>query len=82
MFLDAQLKGVEVFVSQPAGFAGDEKLVNALTLENTAPAIESAGLAGADELRQLIDDLHRSVEDQRTTASIARIVQVFGRRNS
>lgn len=80
MLLDAGFGEIEVTVAQPAGFARDFKLVNAITLENTASAIEAAGLATAEELQRLIDDLYRVVDDSRAVVSVARVIQVKGRR--
>lgn len=80
MISDAGFEVLDIAVAQPAGFAKDIKLVNAITLEKTAAAIEAAELATAIEIRQLIDDLYGLVEDPRTFASVARVIQVVGRR--
>lgn len=76
---EAGFEVIDVAVAQPAGFARDIKLVNAITLEKTAAAIEAAGLSTVTEIRQLVDDLYRMVEDPNSLASVARVIQVVGR---
>jgi len=80
MIADAGFEVVDIAVAQPAGFSSDIKLVNAITLEKTAAAIEAAELATAAEIGQLVDDLYGLVEDPQSLASVARVIQVVGRR--
>lgn len=73
---------VEVAVAHPAGLRGDVKLMAPVTLENVAPALVSAGLATRDEIDGLVGDLFAIAYDDRTFASIPRVVQSWGRKHA
>jgi SAM-dependent methyltransferase len=76
----AGLADVGMQVVQPAAFDGEVKLLNAVTLENIAPALMSDGLASEDEIAKLVSELYAFARDTRTVMSIARIVQAWGYR--
>jgi len=55
-------------------------LLNPITMENIADAVLAEGLAPADEVQQLIDELYAFAHDPRTVASVVRVVQTWGYR--
>jgi SAM-dependent methyltransferase len=69
-------------VVQPAAFAGELKLLAAITLENIADAVLAADLATRDELARLVSELHHLAVDDQTVMSLPRVVQAWGRRTS
>jgi SAM-dependent methyltransferase len=75
---DAGFEHLDVSVVQPAGISGEVKLISPLTLEAIADAVLAAGLADADELSEVVDDLYAFAEDDGTFMSVARIVQAWG----
>ena len=80
LLLDAGCTQVRVQVVQPAGIEGDVKQIAAITMENVADALIGGGLASADEIRDLVDQLFAAAADTRTLMSLPRIVQAWGRR--
>jgi SAM-dependent methyltransferase len=80
MLVEAGLSIGGVAVAHPSDVAGDVKLLNALTMENIADAVVSDSLATRDEVGQLVATLHECANDERTFASVARRIQVWGRR--
>jgi ubiquinone/menaquinone biosynthesis C-methylase UbiE len=81
----AGFEQVRVYSAQPIGASpegpeGDAKLVSPLTLESIADAAIAAGVADAEELDRVTDELHRLAGDPDTVMSIPRIVQVAARR--
>jgi ubiquinone/menaquinone biosynthesis C-methylase UbiE len=79
MFADAGLEDIGVHIEQPSGFGADTKLVTALTLENIADTAVAAGLANADELDEIMDELYAFAARPDTMLTLPRIVQVWGR---
>ena len=75
---DVGFDWVEVGVVQPAGFAGDVKMLSPLTLENIAPSVLEVGLATEAELDQLISDLYAFARDPNSLMSFPRIIQTWG----
>jgi SAM-dependent methyltransferase len=85
LLAEAGCDNVEAKVVQPAGFQAvgqdhDVKLVMALTMETTADAAVSEGLAAREETDTIVDELHRLAQDGTTFMSFPRIVQAWGRR--
>jgi SAM-dependent methyltransferase len=74
------LADVRMNVVHPAGFDGEVKLIAPITLEAIADAVLAAGLCGADELNQTVDDLYAFAADDASVLSTPRIVQVWGRK--
>lgn len=79
LLVGAGLRDVGVNVVQPAGVAGEVKLLCPLTLEAIADAVLAADLASLDELNQTVDDLYAFANAESTLLSVPRIVQSWGR---
>jgi hypothetical protein len=67
-------------VIQPSGTDGEVKLLPPLTLENIRAAAVRHGVAEADEIDALVDDLYAIAADPRTYVGNPRMVQVWGER--
>ena len=76
----AGLRELGMNVVQPAGLEGEVKLINPITLEAVGDAVVDAGLATAEELAELLDELSSFARTEGTVLSIPRVVQVWGRR--
>jgi ubiquinone/menaquinone biosynthesis C-methylase UbiE len=76
----AGLRELGMDVVQPAGFDGEVKRIGPITLEAIGEAVVAAGLATADRLARLLDDLSRFADTEGTVLSIPRVVQAWGRR--
>jgi len=76
----AGLVEIETRVSYPAGLDGEAKIVNALTMEGIGPRVVEAGLATAEEVERIVDALYDIAADPTIFASIARVVQAWGRK--
>jgi SAM-dependent methyltransferase len=73
-------KDIEMNVVQPAGTAGEVKLLGPLTMENIADTVIEDGLATRQELSALIGELYAFIENPRTVLGMPRVVQAWGRR--
>jgi SAM-dependent methyltransferase len=69
---------IDVHVVQPAGLSGEVKLIGPITLEAIADTVLAAGLADADEIDRLVDDLYALASEDGTFMSIPRMVQTWG----
>jgi ubiquinone/menaquinone biosynthesis C-methylase UbiE len=78
MLLEAGVREVQLEVVQPAFLEGPGKRIAAITMERTADSIREAGLASAEELTQLIAELHAATADTRQLLSMPRVFQVWG----
>lgn len=78
LLADAGLRRIGMNVVQPAGFEGEVKLLNPITMENIAEAILTEGLATCEEIDKLVRELYELAYDARTVVSIPRIVQAWG----
>ena len=76
----AGLADVQMNVVQPAGMAGDVKLIAPLTMENIAEAVLTEELASREEVDGVVRELYAFAEDPRTVLSVPRVVQAWGRR--
>ena len=74
-----QFTDVGVSVSQPIGLHGDVKLITPMTMENIADAVVGAGLASAEEVASLVQQLYADAADPDTLAGMPRVVQVWAR---
>ena len=66
-------------VVQPAGIAGEVKLIPAITMENIAGAILAEGLASQAEVDRITEALHAFGNTAGTVMSFPRIVEAWGR---
>jgi SAM-dependent methyltransferase len=80
LLADAGLAELGMNVVQPAGFAGEVKLIGPITMEAIADAVLAAGLASAEELAEIVDELYAFANTEGTVMSLPRIVQAWGRR--
>jgi SAM-dependent methyltransferase len=69
-----------VGVTHQADLDGDVKLLSALNMENFADSIVAEQLAMRDEVDQLIAALYENARDATRFVSVARTIQVWGRR--
>jgi SAM-dependent methyltransferase len=79
LLTDAGLHDVQIHVAQPAGMAGEVKLISPITLEAIADAVLSAGLATPEQLEQTVDELYAFATTHGTLLSVPRIVQTWAR---
>ena len=80
LLADGGFAQLGMHVVQPVATEGDPKLINPITLENIADVIVQDGLATRQEVDTLIHDLYAFAADPRTVASIARVIQAWGRK--
>jgi SAM-dependent methyltransferase len=76
----AGLRELGMNVVQPAGLEGEVKLINPITLEAVGDAVVDAGLATAEEVSEVLDELSSFARMEGTVMSIPRVVQAWGRR--
>jgi len=76
----AGLSDVDLHVIQPAGYATDLKLLQALTLERIADAVLDARIVELPEFEATVDELYAAARDDDVLLSLPRIVQTWGRR--
>jgi SAM-dependent methyltransferase len=76
---DAGLVDVEACVVQPAGIAGEVRLIAPITLEAVADAVLGAGLCTRDELDATVDELYAFATTDGAFLSLPRVVQAWGR---
>ena len=76
----AGFEDIRVAIVQPMAMQGEAKLINPLTMENIAGAVLQDGLASQAEIDQLVRELYEFAADPDTLAGVARVVQVWGRR--
>jgi SAM-dependent methyltransferase len=69
---------VRMSVVQHAGTTGEAKLLAPLTLENIAGAVLAEGLATAEELAALVDELYVHTRTEGTIGGTPRIVEAWG----
>jgi SAM-dependent methyltransferase len=78
MLVAAGLARVQPYVVQHAGLEGESKVMPALTLENIRATALRHGVADADEIDHLVDELYRLARDPTTYVANPRMVQVIG----
>jgi SAM-dependent methyltransferase len=71
---------IGVAVVQHVAMQGEAKLTSPLTMENIADTILAEGLAGQEEIEELVRELYEFAADPATLAGTPRIVQAWGRR--
>lgn len=80
MFLHAGLKEVRLSVAQPAFRRGSGKRMAQVTLEHIREAVMAGRLATSEEIDAAVRGLDEFANNPRTTLSLPRIFQVWGRR--
>jgi hypothetical protein len=80
MALEAGLVEVRVGLVVPTLRDGEGKRVAWVTMEHIREAVVGAGLVSGREVDNLVAELVRPAEDDRTLMSIAPTFQVWGRR--
>jgi SAM-dependent methyltransferase len=80
MFLDAGWQNPQLDVIQPTFTNGEGKQIALLTLINITDSVLAGELATGAELQLAIDSLTTFTEDPRTLISLARIFQLWGRK--
>jgi SAM-dependent methyltransferase len=80
MFLDAGWRNPQLRVIHPTFASGEGKQLALLTLAGMAHAVLAGKLATEAELQVAMDDLARFTDDPRTLMSLARIFQLWARR--
>jgi SAM-dependent methyltransferase len=80
-FLAAGIPGPQVSMVQPVWTEGEGKMLAWSTLEATAEAIMSHGLASQDEVVAALTDLEHFTADPQTLISGPRIFQLWSRRH-
>jgi SAM-dependent methyltransferase len=71
---------VSVSVFQPMGLSGEVKLMPPITVESISDAVVAAGLASADEMASLAQELYADAANPATLCGNPRIVQAWGRK--
>jgi SAM-dependent methyltransferase len=74
----AGLSDVDLRVVQPAGRAGDVKLLAPITFDAITDAVAAQRLASEEELARVSDELWAYAADGRTCSTIPRVVQTWG----
>jgi SAM-dependent methyltransferase len=80
MALEAGLVDVRVGLVVPTFREGEGKWVTRVTMEHIRGAVVGAGLASDSEVDQVVSELGRFADDDRTLMSIAPTFQVWGRK--
>ncbi len=78
LFLDADLHEVDVSLVHLVFAKGAGKRIHPMTLEAIAPSVIEEGFATQAEVDTLLEELNRSVYDERTLMSMPGIFQVWG----
>jgi SAM-dependent methyltransferase len=78
MFVAAGLDRVQPTIVQAADLVGESKVMPALTLENIRGTALRHGVATADEIDSLVDELYALARDETTFVANPRMVQVIG----
>jgi SAM-dependent methyltransferase len=80
MALEAGLEEVRVGLVVPTFREGEGKRVTQLTMEHIRAAVVGAGLASDPEVDNIVGELGRRADDDRTLMSMAPTFQVWGRK--
>ena len=78
MVVAAGFQHVQTSVVQPAGLDDESKLLHALTLENIKAVAIRDGVATAEEIDPMVDQLYALAADPLTFMANPRIVQIVG----
>jgi hypothetical protein len=81
MALEAGLEEVRVGLVVPTFREGEGKRVTQVTMEHIREAVVGAGLASDPEVDNVVGELGRLADDDRTLMSMAPTFQVWGRKD-
>ncbi|HEY2396531.1 MAG TPA: methyltransferase domain-containing protein [Rudaea sp.] len=81
MLRRAGLQSVRVNVVQPTHIEGDGKYVAAITMARIADSVVAEGLAGEDEIEDVVAGLSAAAKDPETVMGLPRIFQSWGKRS-
>ena len=76
--LDAGFERVQPSIAHPVGLEGDVKLLPPLTIENIKAMAVKHGVATAEEVDAVVDELYAIARDPSVLVAIPHIVQVWG----
>jgi SAM-dependent methyltransferase len=78
LLVDAGFEEVQVNVAQPAGLTGEVKAIHHLTMDYIRAPVLAHGLAKAEEIDGIVQELRALADDPLTLMSLPRIVQTWG----
>jgi ubiquinone/menaquinone biosynthesis C-methylase UbiE len=73
----AGFEDVHVNIVQPAGVAGEVKLIAPLTMQYVGSAVLASGLAGQKEIDDLVDALFTHARTERTLGSMPPVIEAW-----
>jgi SAM-dependent methyltransferase len=76
----AGFEGVQMNVVQHASTVGEVRAVSALTMDNIAEAVVAEGLAGHDEVNEVVAEMHRFAATPGAIGATPRVFEVWARR--
>ena len=71
---------ISVSVVQPMGLSGDVKLISPMTAESISEAVVGAGLASAEDVATLAQELYAEAANPATLSGTPRVVQTWARK--
>jgi len=78
LLVDAGFDDVQVNVAQPAGLSGVVKAIHYLTMDYIRAPVLANGLATAEEINGIVQELRALADDPLFLMSLPRIVQTWG----
>jgi ubiquinone/menaquinone biosynthesis C-methylase UbiE len=79
LLAEAEFVDVQMNVVQPAGTAGEVKVITPITMENIADAVIGEGLASRTEIDGIVAELYEYARTPGTIGCMPRIVEAWGR---
>jgi hypothetical protein len=74
---NAGFEDVRVNIVQPAGIAGELKLIAPLTMQYVGNAVVTAGLAGQNEVDDLVDELFTHARTEGTLGTMPPVIEAW-----
>jgi SAM-dependent methyltransferase len=72
------LQAIGVSITQPSALLGDPKLIAPMALDAMTASVVGEGVADADEVTRIVDELYERAADPATLMGMPRIVQAWG----